>query len=159
MGEFKQKNGKTRVGRFLQNLGDHAKPIADVALNIASDVTGIKQLENIADMITGNTKMSVDEKEMAMELLQLDIQEMKEVTKRWESDMTSDSWLSKNVRPLTLVFLLVVMTILVIGDSIENSFVVKEHWVSLIQTLLATVVIAYFGSRGVEKFSKITKKR
>lgn len=158
MGDFKDKNGKTRVGKFLQTLGERAAPIAEVALNVASDLTGIKTLQKVSDMIKGSDHLDPLEKEMALELLEMDKKELEEITKRWEADMTSDSWLSKNVRPITLIYLMIIMTILVIGDSVQNSFMVKDVWVRMIETLLITVFVAYFGSRGFEKYSKIKRK-
>ena len=92
-----------------------------------------------------------------MKLLELDIQEMKDVSSRWRSDMKSDSWLSKNTRPLTLIYLTFSSTILMIIDSFHTMFSVDEAWVSLLKTLLVTVYVAYFGSRGAEKITKINK--
>ena len=86
----------------------------------------------------------------------MDIEEAKAITKRWESDMQSDSWLSKNVRPLTLCFLTVVTMLFVALDS-STDFEVDEVWVDLLKTLLVTTYLAYFGSRGVEKYKKISK--
>ena len=85
----------------------------------------------------------------------MDLQEMNDVTTRWSSDMVSDSWLSKNTRPMTLIFLTVMMTLFVILDSSENKFIVKSEFIDLLKYLLITVYAAYFGSRGFEKFTKI----
>jgi uncharacterized membrane protein len=85
--------------------------------------------------------------------------EMQEVSKRWESDMKSDSWLSKNTRPLSLIFLTISMVILILMDSFEWSFGVSSSWVDLLQTLLVTVYVAYFGSRGAEKFKTISNNK
>ena len=93
-----------------------------------------------------------------MALLQQDNIEMQEVTKRWTSDMESDSWLSKNTRPLALIFLTIVTTLIIIVDSTGLNFEVKHSWVMLLETLLVTVYVAYFGSRGAEKFKSISKK-
>ena len=82
-----------------------------------------------------------------------------EVSKRWESDMTSDSWLSKNGRPLTLLFLTLMTTLFVFLDSTFSDFVVGEEWINLLKTLLTTVYVAYFGSRGIEKYKKISSLR
>ena len=98
-----------------------------------------------------------EDKEKALKLLELDVIEMQEVSKRWESDMKSDSWLSKNTRPMSLIFLTISMVLLIILDSFEWGFNVSEGWVSLLQTLLVTVYVAYFGSRGAEKFQTIRK--
>jgi hypothetical protein len=148
MNDFKDKHGKTRIGKFLQTLGDKAAPILKDILNAAG-------FEEIAGMIQGS-ELSDHEKEMALELLSLDKKEAEEISKRWQSDMVSDSWLSKNVRPLVLMFLVLVMTVLVTLDS-SGVFTVKEVWVNLIETLLVTVVLAYFGSRGFEKYKKIAR--
>ena len=86
-----------------------------------------------------------------------DIAEMQEISKRWESDMKSDSYLSKNTRPLALLFLTVSMVFLIVLDSLNIDFGVSEEWIDLLKSLLITVYVAYFGSRGVEKFKAIGK--
>jgi len=83
------------------------------------------------------------------------ISEDENVTERWKSDMESDSWLSKNTRPIVMLALLAFLFIMIICDSLEIKFDVKESYVTLMETLLITVVVAYFGSRGVEKFTSI----
>ena len=78
------------------------------------------------------------------------------VTDRWKADMESDSWLSKNTRPLVMLSLLAFLYILVIFDSaIITKFEVKPAYVDLMESLLITVVVAYFGSRGAEKFKSM----
>jgi hypothetical protein len=154
MGEFKEKNGKTRIGVFLKKLKDVAPDVLDLAGNI----TGIGQLNKLADAIGGTDSISPLDKEMALELLKMDLSEMQEITKRWESDMASDSWLSKNVRPLSLMFLTLIITLLMFTDSIEGwNFDVKADYIDLMKALLITVYFAYFGSRGYEKAQKIKK--
>jgi|TARA_R110002020_G_scaffold75935_4_gene192992 hypothetical protein len=78
----------------------------------------------------------------------------KEITTRWNSDMNSDSWLSKNVRPMTLIFLVVSTVLLVFVDAGLISFDVKASWVDLLQLVLITVIGAYFGGRSLEKVKK-----
>ena len=75
----------------------------------------------------------------------------KEVSARWNADMASDSWMSKNIRPLTLMFLIVSTVLLIFVDAGKITFVVKDSWVDLLQLVLITVVGAYFGGRSVEK--------
>jgi hypothetical protein len=82
---------------------------------------------------------------------------MENVSKRWESDMKSDSWLSKNTRPITLIYLTLASTILIIIDSFHMAFNVDSAWVELLKTLLITVYVAYFGSRGAEKITNLKK--
>lgn len=72
--------------------------------------------------------------------------------------MRSDSWLSKNVRPLSLVFLTIFTMLLIYIDSFTEAVVVEEEWISLLKTLLLSVFMAYFGSRGVEKWKTIHEK-
>lgn len=79
-----------------------------------------------------------------------------EVTKRWQSDMQSDDPAAKKVRPYSLVYMLLFMTVIILSDSVELlAFDVKDAYVGLIETLLVTMVVAYFGSRGLEKWQKI----
>ena len=73
------------------------------------------------------------------------------ITDRWQSDMNSDSWLSKHVRPMMLVFLVVTTVVMVFIDSGSINFVVEDKWVDLLQIVLITVIGAYFGGRTLEK--------
>tara|TARA_R110001606_G_scaffold231244_1_gene378981 strand:+ start:339 stop:743 length:405 start_codon:yes stop_codon:yes gene_type:complete len=74
-----------------------------------------------------------------------------EITSRWASDMNSDSWLSKNVRPLVLIFLVVSTVLLVFIDAGVITFKVEDKWTDLLQIVLITVIGAYFGGRSIEK--------
>ena len=69
--------------------------------------------------------------------------------------MNSDSWLSKNTRPLTLIYLTVITTLYIILDSLDIAFDIDGAWVELLKTLLVTIYVAYFGSRGFEKVKNI----
>ena len=91
-------------------------------------------------------------------MLEQDMVEMQEVSKRWESDMKSDSWLSKNTRPMSLIFLTCSLVIFILLDGFEIDFSIDDAWVDLLKSLLITVYVAYFGSRGAEKFKAISKK-
>ena len=76
------------------------------------------------------------------------------ITDRWKSDMNSDSWLSKNVRPLVLVFLVISTVLMIFIDAGAISFVVEEKWTDLLQLVLMTTIGAYFGGRSFEKRKK-----
>ena len=76
------------------------------------------------------------------------------ITDRWSADMNSDSWLSKNVRPLVLIFLVVCTVLMIFIDAGSIKFVVEEKWTDLLQLVLITVIGAYFGGRSFEKRSK-----
>ena len=78
----------------------------------------------------------------------------KNITDRWSADMNSDSWLSKNVRPLVLIFLVVCTMLLICIDAGKLSFNVKDSYVDLLQLVLITVIGAYFGGRSFEKSKK-----
>ena len=154
MSKPKKKFSQTKVGQFLsEKVPSILGVVGDVLPN--AGVLGIVKglIEKEPDIV-----LPPEDKEKAMKLLELDMVEMQEVSKRWESDMKSDSWLSKNTRPLSLIFLTISMVLLILLDSFEWSFGVSEGWVDLLQTLLVTVYVAYFGSRGAEKFQSIRNK-
>jgi len=152
MGDYKLKNVKTRAGKFLQGL----KGVAPSILQLAGTITGVDALDDLADAIKGDDTITPQDKETALELIKLDLAEMQEVTERWKSDNLADSFLSKNVRPMALIFLTLFMTFIIFSDSkLEWSFDVKESYISLLETLLLAVYLAYFGSRGIEKYKKI----
>jgi len=148
----KKKFKDTKVGGFLTKV---APGILGIAGDILPDagVLGI-----VKNLIQKDKTLPQEDKETALKLLEQDMVEMQEVSKRWDSDMKSDSWLSKNTRPMSLIFLTLSMVLLILLDSFEWDFHVSEGWVSLLQTLLVTVYVAYFGSRGAEKFQSIKKK-
>ena len=78
----------------------------------------------------------------------------KQITDRWKADMASDSWLSKNVRPLVLIFLVVCTVLMIFIDAGTIEFTVEEKWTDLLQLVLITVIGAYFGGRTMEKRKK-----
>jgi mannitol-specific phosphotransferase system IIBC component len=94
------------------------------------------------------------EKEMTKILIDAEADMQKNVTDRWKADMGSDSWLSKNVRPLVLMFLIFNTMLLIFIDAGQIQFKVEDNWVDLLQVLLLTVIAAYFGGRTVEKTRK-----
>jgi len=112
-----------------------------------------------ADKIVDEVITSQEEKMQLKNELQKIIQEQEslieqEVTKRWQSDMNSDNWLSKSIRPLVLAWLVVSTTLLIFIDAGVITFNVDEQWVDLLQIVLITCIGAYFGSRGLEKINK-----
>tara|TARA_B110000977_G_C11055575_1_gene483941 strand:- start:1211 stop:1666 length:456 start_codon:yes stop_codon:yes gene_type:complete len=151
MSKPKKKFKDTKVGKFL--LGSGSK-IADIVGDLLPDsgVLGI-----VKNLIEKDDVMPAQDKETALKLLEQDIVEMQEISKRWASDMKSDSWLSKNTRPMTLIYLTVMMSLYIILDSLDIAFNIDESWVELLKTLLVTIYVAYFGSRGFEKYNSIKK--
>ena len=149
-----KKNGGpgTKVGNFLRTL-DFKKTAEVVGNLVTGNIPGA--IAAISDKDNG---MSEEQRVYALQVMQLDIEEMKGVTQRWSSDMKSDSYLSKNVRPLSLIFLSVSTVVLIyldffFGDEID----VPAEWIELLKSLLLGVYIAYFGSRGLEKYRTISK--
>ena len=78
----------------------------------------------------------------------------KQLTSRWTVDMQSDSWLAKNIRPMTLAFLVVSTVLMIFIDAGTINFVVQDKWTDLLQLVLITVIGAYFGGRSLEKVKK-----
>mgnify|MGYP006872149778 CR=1 FL=1 len=149
----KKKFSETKVGKFLANA-------APGSLGTVCDVLPSNGVFGLVKNLISKEPDAVlppEDKEKALKLLEQDMVEMQEISKRWQSDMKSDSWLSKNTRPLTLIFLTVSMVTLILLDSFEIDFSVDSGWVDLLKSLLITVYVAYFGSRGAEKFKKISK--
>jgi hypothetical protein len=158
MGDYKKKNGTTRVGDALRWLVKQGKEVAPDILSIAGGITGIEQLKELAGKIEGNKQLSEADKELLLEELRYDMIEMQESTKRWEADMNSDSWLSKNIRPLSLAFLTLTLFIYIILDSSLEGFKIASNWIDLLSSLLLLVYGGYFGARSAEKITKNWKK-
>ena len=154
MSDKKKRFKDTKVGQFLSKA---APGILGTVGDVLPDSGVLGVVKNLIQK-EPDAILPPEDKEKAMKLLELDMIEMQEVSKRWESDMKSDSWLSKNTRPMSLIFLTVSMVLLILMDSFQWDFVVSTGWVDLLQTLLVTVYVAYFGSRGAEKFQSIRKK-
>ena len=147
----KKKFNETKIGAFLSSK-------APKILNALGDVLPNQgTLGLVKNLISSDNKIKAIYKEQAMKLIEQDIAEMKEVSSRWKSDMKSDSWLSKNTRPLALIFLTASAVLMMSIDSFHLQFNVDQAWISLLKTLLITVYVAYFGSRGAEKITKINK--
>ena len=133
-----QKEKKMLNKLFAGGAADLIKNVGGVIDNLHKSKEEKLEAENkIKDMIMGY------EAEM-----------QKQVTERWKVDMASDSWLSKNIRPLVLIFLCVSTVLLIFIDAGVISFEVKASWVDLLQLVLITVIGAYFGGRSLEKVKK-----
>ena len=148
MSKNKKKFKDTKVGKFLKGKAP------DILNGIGEILPDNGAFGIVKNLISSDSNIEPQDKEIALKLLEQDIAEMNNVSARWESDMKSDSWLSKNTRPMTLIFLTLAMTIFIILDS-TVLLEIKTGWVSLLEALLITVYVAYFGSRGAEKITKI----
>ena len=111
---------------------------------------------NVVDNLTTTQEEKLEAKRKIKEItLNFETELQKEVSKRWEQDMNSDSWLSKNIRPLTLIFLVFCTIILIFIDSGKIDFKVQDHWIDLLQIILITIIGAYFGGRSYEKIKRL----
>jgi len=152
MPKQKKKLKDTAVGKFLAGAGSNI-------IGSLGDVLPDKGIMGLVkNLIKKDPELPAEDKEKALALLNQDTIEMQEVSKRWSSDMKSDSWMSKNTRPMALIFLTVSMILLIFIDSTGIDFEVDGGWVDLLKSLLITVYVAYFGSRGAEKFKTIQNK-
>lgn len=145
----------TNVGKFLRGI----KGVAPDILNLAGSITGFSALNKLGDAIRGSDSITPEDKEVALKMLEMDAVEYDNVTKRWQSDNLTDSWMSKNIRPLTLGFLTLSLTVYVVLDSSLTGFKIKNEWIDLLSSLLLLVYAAYFGMRGMEKIQKIRNKK
>jgi len=156
--KYKDKNGTTRVGDALRWLVKQGKNVSPELLDLASGITGIKQLSSLGDVIRGDKGLSKEDKDLLLQELQYDMQLETEITKRWEADLHSDSWASKNIRPLTLAFLLICMFVFIMLDSSLQGFKIASEWIGLLKALLVTAIGGYFVVRSGEKIVNKIKK-
>ena len=115
----------------------------------------VKGVGGVLDNLTTSKEEKLEAEQKIKELVaNYEVEMEKNITSRWEADLKSDSWLSKNVRPLTLVFLIVCTMLLIFIDAGAINFNVKDSYVDLLQLVLITVIGAYFGGRSLEKVKK-----
>ena len=108
----------------------------------------------IDDLHTSEEERLAAEQKIKEIIANYEVEMEKNITSRWEADLKSDSWLSKNVRPMTLIFLIVCTMLLIFIDAGALKFNVKDSYVDLLQLVLITVIGAYFGGRSLEKVKK-----
>ncbi len=157
-GSYKDKHGTTRVGDALRWLVKQGKNISPEILTLAGDLTGVDALSKLGNAIKGDKGISQQDKDLLLQELAYDMQLETEITKRWEADLHSDSWASKNIRPYTLAFLLACMFIFILLDSSLDGFKMASEWIGLLKGLLMTAVGGYFVVRSGEKIANKLKK-
>ena len=115
----------------------------------------IKGVGGVIDNLhtSGEEKLAAENKIKEL-IANYEVEMEKNITSRWKADMNSDSWLSKNVRPLVLIFLVVCTMLLIFIDAGKLQFNVKDSYIDLLQLVLITVIGAYFGGRSFEKSKK-----
>lgn len=115
----------------------------------------VKSVGGVIDNLHTSKEEKLEaEKQIKDMIMGYEAEMQKQVTERWKVDMNSDSWLSKNIRPLVLVFLVVATILLIFIDAGAINFKVEDKWTDLLQLVLITVIGAYFGGRSLEKVKK-----
>ena len=130
-------------------MGVFDKLLSGGASKLVESVGGV--LDNV--ITTKDEKLEAKRKLKEL-ILSHEAEMQKNVTDRWNADMKSDSWLSKNVRPMVLIFLIVCTMLMIFIDAGTIAFEVEEKWTDLLQLVLITVIGAYFGGRSIEKVKK-----
>ena len=149
----KKKFKDTTVGQLLFGAASIINPTLG---NVLQGVTSPK--EAIAE-ITKSDVSAEDKIKLQQIIYEQQNKEIESITSRWQADAASDSWLSKNVRPLVLVWCIVIFSLAGILDSIESlPFHINELWNDTFEKIMMSVVLAYFGGRTTEKATNIYKK-
>ena len=130
-------------------------------MNILGMLTGggakdlVKGIGGVVDNLHTSEEEKLEANQKIKELVSnYEVEMEKTITERWKVDMNSDSWLSKNIRPMVLIFLVVATVLMIFIDAGVMQFEVKDTWVDLLQLVLITVIGAYFGGRSLEKVKK-----
>ena len=153
MSKPKKKFAETTVGKLLFGAASIANPaLGNVLKGVTSPAEAIAAI--------GKSNASSDDKIKLQQLIyEQQNKEMEAITTRWQADAASDSWLSKNVRPLVLVWCIVVFSFAGILDSVESiPFNIGVTWNDTFEKVMMAVVLAYFGGRSGEKVTSIFKK-
>ena len=146
----KKKFSETGLGKFLKNAGSFiGGTLGDVLPD--KGVLGI-----VKRLIQQDKDLSQDDKEIALKLLEMDLIEMQEITKRLESD--NEHLITRLVRPVSYGFILLNLAFLMYFDGNIGDFQISKEWIPVIQSLAGTMTIFYFGSRGLEKIMQTYKK-
>ena len=119
----------------------------------------VESVGGVLDNLSTSKEEKLEAKRKIKELMvnhQVEVE--KNVSERWKADMNSDSWLSKNVRPLTLIFLTFIFVVLSFFDGNVGGFAVSKEYIPVYQTLLMVVYGAYFAGRSIEKVKKSDNK-
>ena len=115
----------------------------------------VDKLAGVADrFIRTKDEKAEFEKQMTQIFIEAESQMQKNVTERWKADLEHGNWLTRSVRPLVLIFLIVATVLMVFIDSGSLVFNVEEKWTDLLQIILITVIGSYFGGRSIEKIRK-----
>lgn len=159
MEDKKRKNGGkgTNVGNALRWLVKQGKSVSPELLDLAGNITGIKQLNLLGTAIRGDKNLSEPDKSILLQEMENDMVEMVEVTKRLAMD--NEHTVTRLIRPVMTGCMFVMFLACVFFDGNLGEFTIDKAYVPVIQSLFGTMTIFYFGSRGVEKVMKTFKDK
>jgi len=148
------KNGGkgTNVGNALRWLVKQGKNVSPELLDLAGNITGIKQLSTLGNAIRGDKNLPEEDKTILLQEMENDMIEMVEVTKRLQID--SEHAITRMIRPVSYAAMFVLFMSVVLLDGNLGAFTIDKAYVPVIQSLFGTMTIFYFGSRGLEKVMK-----
>ena len=150
---MKKKFKDTTVGQLLFGAASVINPTLS---NVLQGVTSPKEA---IEAITKADAPAEDKVKLQQIIYEQQTKEIEAITSRWQADSMSDSWLSKNVRPLVLVWCIVIFSFAGILDSVETiPFVIHDNWNDTFEKVMMAVILAYFGGRSGEKVTSIFKK-
>ena len=153
----RKNNGKgTNVGNALRWLVKQGKSVSPELLDLAGNITGIKQLNSLGTAIRGDKNLSEPDKSILLQEMENDMIEMVEVTKRLSMD--NEHAVTRLIRPVMTGCMFVMFLACVFFDGNLGDFTIDKAYVPVIQSLFGTMTIFYFGSRGIEKVMKTFKK-
>ena len=148
----KKKFKDTTVGQLLFGAASVINP------TLGSVLQGVTSPKEAIEAITKSDAPAEDKVKLQQIIYDQQNKEIQAITSRWQSDSMSDSWMSKNVRPLVLVWCIIVFSFAGILDSVESiPFTIHDNWNSTFENVMMAVVLAYFGGRTTEKASNIFK--
>ena len=151
------KNGGkgTNVGNALRWLVKQGKNVSPELLDLAGNITGIKQLSTLGDAIRGDKNLPEEDKTILLQEMENDMIEMVEVTKRLQID--SEHAITRMIRPVSYAAMFILFMSVVLLDGNLGAFTIDKAYVPVIQSLFGTMTIFYFGSRGIEKVMRTIK--
>ena len=157
MEDNKRKNGGkgTNVGNALRWLVKQGKSVSPELLDLAGNITGIKQLNSLGTAIRGDKNLSEPDKSILLQEMENDMIEMVEVTKRLSMD--NEHAVTRLIRPVLTGAMFIMFLACVFFDGNLGEFTIDKAYVPVIQSLFGTMTIFYFGSRGIEKVMKTFK--
>ena len=148
----KKKFKDTTVGQLLFGAASVINP------TLGSVLQGVASPKEAIEAITKSDAPAEDKVKLQQIIFDQQNKEIQAITSRWQSDSMSDSWMSKNVRPLVLVWCIIVFSFAGILDSVESiPFTIHDNWNSTFENVMMAVILAYFGGRTTEKASNIFK--